>query len=113
MIPTSLSCRITWKCLSHFVVCSETLNTDGPAADNNDTTQESDEQSDDNEDESYPALGDALTQLGLPEYVGLFESEEMDMETFVSWSTNRYLWDSQTRQGETKQISEMDYERPA
>lgn len=61
------------------------LNTDGPAADNTDTTQaESDEQSDDDEDESYPALGDALTQLGLPEYVGLFESEEMDMETFVS-----------------------------
>lgn len=92
MIPSSLSC---WF---HFVVFSETLNTDGPAADNNDTTQESDEQSDDNEDESYPALGDALTQLGLPEYVGLFESEEMDMETFVSWSTDRYSWDSQTRQ---------------
>ncbi|XP_020632817.1 SEC23-interacting protein-like [Orbicella faveolata] len=63
---------------------NETLNTDGAAAtDNNDTTQDSDEQSDDNEEESYPALGDALTQLGLPEYVGLFESEEMDMETFL------------------------------
>lgn len=85
MIPTSLSCWITWKCLLHFAVFSETLNTDGAAAtDNNDTTQDSDEQSDDSEEESYPALGDALTQLGLPEYVGLFESEEMDMETFVS-----------------------------
>lgn len=61
------------------------MNADGPAAaDNNDTTQDSDEQSVDSEEESYPALGDALTQLGLPEYVGLFESEEMDMETFVS-----------------------------
>ena len=67
-----------------FVVFSEILTTDGPAADNNDTTQDSDNDSDDDEDESYPALGDALTQLGLPEYVGLFESEEMDMETFVS-----------------------------
>jgi len=61
---------------------NETLNTDGPAADINETT-ESDDQSDDNEEDSYPALGDALTQLGLPEYVGLFESEEMDMETFL------------------------------
>ena len=60
------------------------LNTDGPAANNKDTTQDLEEQSNDEEDESYPALGDALTQLGLPEYVGLFESEEMDMETFVS-----------------------------
>ena len=34
----------------------------------------------------FPALSDALTQLGLPEYVDLFESEEMDMETFVSLS---------------------------
>ena len=40
----------------------------------------------DDDDESYPALSDALTQLGLPEYVDLFESEEMDMETFVSLS---------------------------
>ena len=72
-------------CFFFCFVFSETLNTDGPAADKNDTTQvESDEQSDDDEDESYPALGDALMQLGLPEYVGLFESEEMDMETFVS-----------------------------
>ena len=69
------------------------LNTDGPAADNNDTThEESDEQSDDNVEESYPTLGDALAQLGLPEYVGLFESEEMDMETFVSWSTDGDLF---------------------
>lgn len=78
-----MTCEITWNCLFYFVVFSETLNTDGPAADINDTT-ESDDQSDDNEEDSYPALGDALTQLGLPEYVGLFESEEMDMETFVS-----------------------------
>ena len=40
----------------------------------------------DDDDESYPALSEALTQLGLPEYVDLFESEEMDMETFVSLS---------------------------
>ena len=61
------------------------MTTDGPAAaDNIETTRDSDEQSDDDEEESYPALGDALTQLGLPEYVGLFESEETDMETFVS-----------------------------
>ena len=80
-----LSCGITRKCLFYCVVFSEILNTDGPAADNNDAThEESDEQSDDNVEESYPTLGDALAQLGLPEYVGLFESEEMDMETFVS-----------------------------
>lgn len=60
------------------------LNTDGPEANKKDMTQEQEEQSNDEDDESYPALGDALTQLGLPEYVGLFESEEMDMETFVS-----------------------------
>ncbi|KAJ7333544.1 S23-interacting protein [Desmophyllum pertusum] len=63
---------------------NEILTTDGPAADNrDDTAQDLDNDSDDDEDESYPALGDALTQLGLPEYVGLFESEEMDMETFL------------------------------
>jgi len=82
-LPPSLTCEVTWNCLFYFAVFSETLNTDGPAADINDTT-ESDDQSDDNEEDSFPALGDALTQLGLPEYVGLFESEEMDMETFVS-----------------------------
>jgi len=57
--------------------------TDGTAPGNNETPPGSDSHSDDEEDESYPALGDALTQLGLPEYVGLFESEEMDMETFL------------------------------
>ena len=47
----------------------------------------------DDDDESYPALSDALTQLGLPEYVDLFESEEMDMETFVSLSLMvKFVW---------------------
>lgn len=85
------------------------MTTDGPAAaDNIDTTQDSDEQSDDNEEESYPALGDALTQLGLPEYVGLFESEEMDMETFVSLSTDRYSSFLMRNSNETK-INEADF----
>ena len=85
------------------------MTTDGSAAaDNIDTTQDSDEQSDDNEEESYPALGDALTQLGLPEYVGLFESEEMDMETFVSLSTDRYSSFLMRNSNETK-INEADF----
>lgn len=62
---------------------SEILSTDGLAADSNDQGQDSDEHSGDEEAESYPALRDALAQLGLPEYIDLFESEEMDMETFL------------------------------
>ena len=85
------------------------MNTDGPeAADNNDTTQDSEDQSDDNEEDSYPALGDALTQLGLPEYVGLFESEEMDMETFVSLSTDRYSSLLMRNPNETK-VNKADF----
>ena len=52
----------------------------GECRENSDVEEEEEE----DEKDSYPPLGDALTQLGLPEYVGLFESEEMDMETFVS-----------------------------
>ena len=66
-----------------FFFC-EILSTDGLAANSNDQGQDSDEDSEDEEAESYPALRDALAQLGIPEYVDLFESEEMDMETFVS-----------------------------
>ena len=68
-----------------FYFFSKMSTTDGTAPGNSETPPGSDSHSDDEEDESYPALGDALTQLGLPEYVGLFESEEMDMETFVSY----------------------------
>ena len=71
-----------------LIFCSEVLGedaTDNAPSDSNETAPESDKESDDEKDEGYPALGDALTQLGLPEYVDLFESEEMDMETFVSW----------------------------
>ena len=70
------------KCSLNFFL-SEILSTDGLAANSNDQGQDSDEDSD-KEAESYPALRDALAQLGIPEYVDLFESEEMDMETFVS-----------------------------
>ena len=70
------------KCSLNFFL-SEILSTDGLAANSNDQGQDSDEDSDE-EAESYPALRDALAQLGIPEYVDLFESEEMDMETFVS-----------------------------
>ena len=77
------------KCSLNFFL-SEILSTDGLAANSNDQGQDSDEDSDE-EAESYPALRDALAQLGIPEYVDLFESEEMDMETFVSWSTNEIL----------------------
>ena len=70
------------KCSLNFFL-SEILSTDGLAANSNDQGQDSDEDSDE-ETESYPALRDALAQLGIPEYVDLFESEEMDMETFVS-----------------------------
>ncbi|XP_068709546.1 phospholipase DDHD2-like [Montipora foliosa] len=57
--------------------------TDNAPSHSNETAPESDKESDDEKDEGYPALGDALAQLGLPEYVDLFESEEMDMETFL------------------------------
>lgn len=67
-----------------LVVSSQILTVDGAAPESNEIAEDSDSHSDGDEDEAYPALGDALTQLGLPEYVGLFESEEMDMETFVS-----------------------------
>ena len=67
-----------------FVSFSQTLAVDGATPESNETAEDSESHSDGDEDEAYPALGDALTQLGLPEYVGLFESEEMDMETFVS-----------------------------
>ena len=63
---------------------SETSAVNGTASENIETATDPDSESDEEEDEAYPALGDALTQLGLPEYIGLFESEEMDMETFVS-----------------------------
>ena len=82
--------KFGWNILLIFFF-SEILSTDGLAANSNDQGQDSDEDSEDEEAESYPALRDALAQLGIPEYVDLFESEEMDMETFVSWSTNEIL----------------------
>lgn len=90
--------KFGWNILLIFFF-SEILSTDGLAANSNDQGQDSDEDSEDEEAESYPALRDALAQLGIPEYVDLFESEEMDMETFVSWSTNEILvlynqWDT-------------------
>ena len=74
-------------------IFSEILSTeDGPASGNSQTPKDIESHSDEDDEETYPALGDALTQLGLPEYVDLFETEEMDMETFVSlkgWGHNQ------------------------
>lgn len=56
--------------------------TDNPAADSHEAAPDS--ESDEDVEDSYPALTEVLTKLGLPEYVDLFAAEEMDMETFVS-----------------------------
>lgn len=59
-------------------------STDNAAADSHEAAPTPDKESDEEVEDSYPALTEALAKLGLPEYVDLFEAEEMDMETFVS-----------------------------
>ena len=59
-------------------------STDNSAAVSHEAAPTPDKESDEEVEDSYPALTEALAKLGLPEYVDLFEAEEMDMETFVS-----------------------------
>lgn len=58
-------------------------STDNAAADSHEAAPTPDKESDEEVEDSYPALTEALAKLGLPEYVDLFEAEEMDMETFL------------------------------
>ena len=83
----SLFCRTRFSFFFSLNFLSEEAvkdSTDNVGADSHEVAPTLDKESDEEVEDSYPALSEALARLGLPEYVDLFEAEEMDMETFVS-----------------------------